>query len=210
MPVKRIEKIEMPTRDAHDRAHDFKEVNEGYDYGLTMAVNSLDEVWYSGTLVVKSEVFGAFTLQPYGSELAGEQEGMDSYLLRLGSGVPVCASPPTANAGRDRTSCEDNISFIGSGFGGGASSIIWTTSGDGTFTDNTSLFTDYIPGTNDLANGTVLITLTTDDPDGAGSCVAASDDVVITIEKISLVDAGHCVLKSVRHEIHCAFYQWPG
>ena len=32
MPVKRKEKIEMPTRDAQLRAHDFEEVNQGYDF----------------------------------------------------------------------------------------------------------------------------------------------------------------------------------
>lgn len=32
MPVKRMEKIQMPTREAQARAHDFKEVNQGYDF----------------------------------------------------------------------------------------------------------------------------------------------------------------------------------
>ena len=166
------------------------EAFEGYDYGLAMALNSSDELWYSGTLAIRSETFGSFTLQPASSETPGEFAGMDSYLLRFGPGAPGCASPPTANAGADKIWCENSDIFLSGSFSG-ATSITWSTNGDGTFSfANTSLSNWYIPGTTDIANGIVTLTLTTDDPDGAGPCIAASDDVVFTIERISLMDAG--------------------
>ena len=101
-----------------------------------------------------------------------------------------CANPPTANAGLDKTICQDATLNVVGVIGGDASTLIWTTSGDGTFANNTSLSTDYTPGTNDLTNGTVTFTITTDDPDGAGPCLVATDDIIITFEIPHTADAG--------------------
>mgnify|MGYP001555812140 CR=1 FL=1 len=63
--------------------------------------------------------------------------------------------------------------------GCGATSLTWTTSGDGTFDDNTSATAIYTPGAGDITAGTVTLTITTDDP--AGPCGAATDNMVLTI-----------------------------
>lgn len=110
--------------------------------------------------------------------------------LDIPSPAAVCASLPTANAGRDLFICEDtNLNVIGI-IGGSASSSLWTTSGDGTFANSSSLTSAYALGVNDIAKGSVTLTLTTNDPDGAGPCLAASDDVVISIEALQTVDVG--------------------
>ena len=110
--------------------------------------------------------------------------------LDIASQTAGCVSPPTANAGADRSICEDITLNLSGSIGGSASSATWSTTGDGTFANNTSLSTDYTPGTNDLTNGTVTFTLTTDDPDGAGPCLAATDDIIITFESPHTADAG--------------------
>jgi len=94
----------------------------------------------------------------------------------------------TADAGADQTICEtDTVTVIGV-FGGGASSGIWSTSGTGTFDDATAVTAVYTPSDDDILAGTVTLTYTTDDP--AGPCVAASDDMVVTINPEATADAG--------------------
>lgn len=101
-----------------------------------------------------------------------------------------CASPPTANAGADATWCSSDTRAVSGSRGGSATSTTWTTSGDGTFANPTNQFTDYTLGANDIINGTVTLTITTDDPDGAGPCLPASDDIIITIEAAHTVVVG--------------------
>lgn len=86
---------------------------------------------------------------------------------------------PTANAGSDMEICAPNNAFLNGSFGGAASSASWTTAGDGTFNNANLLNAVYTPGANDVANGSVLLTLTTDDP--AGVCTAASDNLTLTV-----------------------------
>jgi len=67
---------------------------------------------------------------------------------------------PIVWAGNDASVCEDNNSFSLNGSAVNSSSFLWSTSGDGTFENTTSLATIYHPGTNDIANGSVTLSLT--------------------------------------------------
>lgn len=63
--------------------------------------------------------------------------------------------------------------------GGGATGATWS-GGNGTFTpNNTTLNATYTPTATEIANGSVTLTLTTDDP--AGPCGSDADNVTITI-----------------------------
>lgn len=101
-----------------------------------------------------------------------------------------CPNPPTADAGTDQTICESDVASLSGTIGGDANLLTWSTGGDGTFDDATSSTAVYTPGTNDITNGAVTLTLTTDDPDGTGPCTAASDDVIISFETLPTADAG--------------------
>src|SRR5690606_27250479 len=94
----------------------------------------------------------------------------------------------TVDAGVPQTICSDGTVTLAGIIGGSAGSATWTTSGDGTFNNATALNAVYTPGANDLAAGTVTLTLTTDDP--AGACLPVSDEVIISINAIPTVDAG--------------------
>ncbi|PID93966.1 MAG: hypothetical protein CSA95_05750 [Bacteroidetes bacterium] len=87
--------------------------------------------------------------------------------------------PPTAalsaNAGEDAEICETSTHTT-NGFASNYSSVLWTTDGDGTFEDETSLVTVYTPGDEDISNGLVEITLTA----YAGS-EQVSDKITLTI-----------------------------
>ena len=79
-----------------------------------------------------------------------------------------------------------NSTFTMSGsIGGSASNAQWSTAGDGSFDDNTSLNAIYTPGPTDILNGSVLITLSTDDP--VGPCFASTDDMILSFSNAASV-----------------------
>ena len=64
-----------------------------------------------------------------------------------------------ASAGLDVSSCGDEPAHI-LGYATNYETLNWTTAGDGTFSDATIADPMYTPGTQDLANGSVTLTLT--------------------------------------------------
>jgi hypothetical protein len=84
----------------------------------------------------------------------------------------------TVDAGTDQTICETGTAVMAATIGGGASSGTWSTSGTGSFNNN-STTAIYTPSAADAIAGTVILTYTTNDP--IGPCPAVSDDVEITI-----------------------------
>ena len=98
------------------------------------------------------------------------------------------AETPTANAGADATICAGSTHTLAGAFGGSATGITWTTSGTGTFDDDTQTDATYTPSAADITAGSVTLTITTDDP--GGDCDAASDQMVLTIDEAATADAG--------------------
>ncbi len=96
---------------------------------------------------------------------------------------------PTATAGPDQSICPTDVVVLAGTIGGGATTSAWSSGGTGTFDDATILNATYTPSAADVAVGSITITLTTDDPDGAGPCNAASSQLIITISQpITAVD----------------------
>ncbi|MFM7015973.1 MAG: T9SS type A sorting domain-containing protein [Bacteroidota bacterium] len=92
----------------------------------------------------------------------------------------VCANPPTANAGVDKTICYNATASI-TGSTTNATSLTWS-GGNGTYSpNNTSATITYTPSASEITAGIARLILTTNDPDGTGPCVAATDTVIITI-----------------------------
>jgi len=94
----------------------------------------------------------------------------------------------TSNAGADVVICATDFATISGSIGGSAGSSTWSTNGDGNFVDASMLSTTYNPGTNDMSNGSVILTLTTDDPFGV--CNAVSDFLILTINAFPSANAG--------------------
>ncbi|HEU4902988.1 MAG TPA: T9SS type A sorting domain-containing protein [Flavisolibacter sp.] len=92
----------------------------------------------------------------------------------------------TVDAGMPQTICSNGTATLAGSFGGSATSATWSSAGDGKFDDATKLNAVYTPGAQDIANGSVVLTLTTNDPDGP--CDAATATVTITIEKAPTAD----------------------
>ena len=66
---------------------------------------------------------------------------------------------PSANAGENASICSDET-FTPEASASDYNSLEWTTSGDGSFDDETILDPVYTPGTTDIENGEVTLTLT--------------------------------------------------
>ncbi len=97
------------------------------------------------------------------------------------------AKNPIAYAGPDLNICENGSAQI-TGSANNSLTFIWNTSGDGTFANNSTLTPTYFPGSGDIANGSVTITLTAY---ALSPCtVSANDDMIITIGTEPMVDAG--------------------
>ncbi|TAH38407.1 MAG: right-handed parallel beta-helix repeat-containing protein [Bacteroidetes bacterium] len=94
----------------------------------------------------------------------------------------ACATPATADAGVAATICPEGSHTLAGSIGGAATSGTWSSSGSGSFSPNTDFATatSYTPSSADSAAGSVVLTLTTDDPDGAGSCLAAVSNMTLS------------------------------
>jgi hypothetical protein len=103
--------------------------------------------------------------------------------------ITVTISPAaTVNAGPDQTICAGSTVTLAGTIGGGATSATWS-GGTGTFAPNaTTLNAVYTPSAAERTAGTVILTLTTNDP--AGPCPAVNDQVTITINPVATVSAG--------------------
>ncbi|HPT01951.1 MAG TPA: PKD domain-containing protein [Bacteroidales bacterium] len=119
---------------------------------------------------------GTYTVQAVNT-VTGCQSAMN--------GTIVINELPAADAGADDIICENSIAQL-SGDAFEYSTVLWTTAGDGTFINPTSLYADYIPGVNDIANSVVTLTLTASNP----LCGSASDDMLLSIIPYPVVDAG--------------------
>ncbi|MBZ9728414.1 hypothetical protein LB467_01835 [Salegentibacter sp. JZCK2] len=86
----------------------------------------------------------------------------------------------TVDAGADQIICSNETASMNAVLGGGATSGIWTTSGSGSFSNNTPTAV-YTPSSNDVSTGAVTLTYTTNDPDGP--CMAVSDSIILTIKE---------------------------
>jgi len=84
--------------------------------------------------------------------------------------IPIAIS----NAGSDQLVCRTDSVFLNGSYAN-AGGLIWSTLGDGHFTDTLSGITTYLPGRNDTVNGSVLLIVTS-----TGACRNSSDTVVIT------------------------------
>ncbi|MBL4658102.1 MAG: PKD domain-containing protein, partial [Flavobacteriales bacterium] len=97
----------------------------------------------------------------------------------------------TVSAGPDGLNCEGPIPAPMAGtMGGSATSITWTTTGSGSFSDINLLTATYTASFADVTAGSVINIITSDDPDGSGPCAAAVDSMTLTLLALDSVSVG--------------------
>jgi hypothetical protein len=102
-------------------------------------------------------------------------------------------SQPTAFAGEDTTICVNEL-YPANGIVTAASSVEWTTLGDGFFQAPSNVNTFYLRGSEDIANGGVTLVLTAY---GFESGWEASDSVYVSLSAEPEADAGNDTLLCV-------------
>ncbi|SOD93304.1 conserved repeat domain-containing protein/gliding motility-associated C-terminal domain-containing protein [Spirosoma fluviale] len=96
----------------------------------------------------------------------------------------ACQEVAGVNVGQGVAVCSGDAVPLKAVLSGSATSVVWTTSGTGTFSSPTSLSTTYMPSVADITTGNVVLTATTNDPDGPGGvCQTASSSLIAQINK---------------------------
>ncbi|MCK4677174.1 MAG: DUF11 domain-containing protein [Bacteroidales bacterium] len=95
---------------------------------------------------------------------------------------------PSVDAGLDAQMCEGDAYAIFDASADAYSGILWSTSGDGQFDDNSVVNPIYTPGVQDISSGSVVLTLIAY---GFDPCGDAIDEKVITIFESPNADAGN-------------------
>jgi gliding motility-associated-like protein len=120
-----------------------------------------------------------------------------SFILRTSSGSACTISQasvnvtlikkPVISAGPANTTiCEgSDYIVVGSSKDTNTASFVWKTSGDGQFTNGTTIAPTYTPGVQDKINGTVTITL---EATGNFPCTTVTSQTVISITKKPIVN----------------------
>jgi len=161
------------------------------------AVNHTTLQWTSnGTGVFANPTILVTTYTPSATDIAN---GSVILTLTAGSMAP-CAVPvsdfmiltiipgPSANAGIDAAICESGSYYVSTSSADNYSTLQWTTSGNGTFVDGTTINPTYTPGTADIAAGSVVLTLTAQPKTPCS--IPASDSFILTINRAATVNAG--------------------
>ncbi|MFP4470305.1 MAG: T9SS type A sorting domain-containing protein, partial [Bacteroidales bacterium] len=113
------------------------------------------------------------------SSLNGCNDAQDDLILTIDA-------QPTAFAGEDASLCEPE-ELILNGWAEKHTSVLWSSSGTGTFADAGALQTAYLPSPEDISNGTVEICLTAI---GNTYCEDFTDCLTVTLYPMPYVEAG--------------------
>lgn len=96
-----------------------------------------------------------------------------------------CANTPVSvAAGADATICAEKTYQLSGSFGGAATSIVWKTTGSGSFDNPFNPTATYRSSLADVLAGTVKLIICTNDPDGSGPCKATTDTMVLTMQGV--------------------------
>jgi hypothetical protein len=122
----------------------------------------------------------------------------------------------SAYAGGNMTICAGSpVPTLSASMGGSASTLTWTTSGSGTFSNPTSMVTTYTPSLADELSGSVFLTITTNDP--VGPCPAAISTLTLTINPmpVATINGGTSFCEGgpisyIADPVSGATYSWSG
>jgi hypothetical protein len=112
----------------------------------------------------------------YPITISGGESNNYNFVYVAGS-LTVTASP-IVNAGGPGFVCVSETFPIVAATASNYTTILWTTAGNGTFSNPNIVNPVYTPGSQDITNGTVVLTMTGD----PGSTCSATDQVLLTIQ----------------------------
>ncbi|MEI6124854.1 MAG: gliding motility-associated C-terminal domain-containing protein, partial [Bacteroidota bacterium] len=93
----------------------------------------------------------------------------------------------TVNAGVDATICETSTYTLVTATATNSTSLLWTSSGTGTFDNSALLNATYTPSAADITSGSVVLTIIAN---SAGPCVSVSDTMTLNFSLQAISSAG--------------------
>nr|WP_320120332.1 gliding motility-associated C-terminal domain-containing protein [uncultured Marinifilum sp.] len=154
--------------------------------GLTCNWEEFYSLWYSGAKTSIEISIVNKNLIRSGNDYALDGISFNPLVEVPDTRIVNVVDPATVNAGEDQTIC-GNISASISASASNYESFYWTTSGDGVFTNSISLNSNYVPGINDIANGSVIITA---NANSNSPCGAVSDNLTLTLNPVPVIGFG--------------------
>jgi hypothetical protein len=123
--------------------------------------------------------------------------------------VLTISAQATANAGNDATICEGSAYTLSSAVASNPASILWTSSGSGSFNNAMIENPTYSPSNADILNGSVILTMTVT---SAAPCGGSSDQMVLTISRQAEVNAGSdaAICQGSTHQLSGATANFAG
>ncbi|NJR76754.1 MAG: hypothetical protein HC773_30865, partial [Scytonema sp. CRU_2_7] len=137
----------------------------------------------SSAIITNTTTAGAGTYYAFAKSTAGCFSGSATVVVTITS--CSCQNPATVSVAPLAAICGNTTTAVQltATLGGGATGGTWTSSGTGTFNSATSVSARYTPSAADVANGSVELTFTTNDPDGAGTqCSAAVAKTTLSLK----------------------------
>jgi len=115
------------------------------------------------------------------------QHGSNGCDALLQEGNIIIVNPPEAFAGNAISICTTSTVNLAQATALYYSTLLWTTNGDGSFSNDTITNPVYTPGPADIASGNIMLTITAQGTANPGSCSAAISSVTVSINSISAI-----------------------
>ncbi|MEA3505202.1 MAG: PKD domain-containing protein [Bacteroidota bacterium] len=175
---------------------DFSSCDNSFTLAGAFGENYSSVAWTSsGTGVFNDNTILNTTYTPSAADRAN---GLVTLIISAQSYAPCSATATddiivillpnsVADAGSDMNGCIGDVFTISTADAQNYSSMVWTTSGSGSFAGNNTITPTYTPSADDYTNGSVILTLTVR---GNSPCGDVSDAMVISFVEEAVVDAG--------------------
>ena len=167
-----------------------------FTVAFASATNSVSVAWT--TTGTGTFTFGNTLTATYSPGAADITAGSVGLILTAVSSAPCTFSTsdtllltiipaPVSQAGADASICENTSLNISDASVAHATSLLWSTSGSGSFSNSSVINPVYIPSAADIAAGSVVLTLSVD---GNAPCISVTDQKTVTFILNPIVNAG--------------------
>ncbi|MDM8161589.1 hypothetical protein QUH73_17370, partial [Labilibaculum sp. K2S] len=154
--------------------------------GLTCNWEEFYSLWYSGTKTSIEISIVNKNLIRSGNDYALDGISFNPLVEVPDSRTVTVIEPATIDAGADITMCGNETASV-SATVSNQTGFLWSTSGDGTFSNPSNVNSTYIPGTNDVATGSVILTATAN---SNSPCGAVSDFLTLNLNPVPFIGFG--------------------
>ena len=154
--------------------------------GLTCNWEEFYSLWYSGTKTSIEISIVNKNLIRSGNDYALDGISFNPLVEVPDSRTVTVIEPAAIDAGSDITICGNETAGLSAAVSN-QTGFLWSTSGDGTFSNPSNINSNYTPGSNDAATGSVILTATAN---SNSPCGAVSDFLTLNLNPVPVIGFG--------------------